>query len=413
MESVALGQTIKELREEKGLTQEQLANMLHISRQNVSRWELGKRSIESTNLLKICQILGVTLDELALKAVNKSSAKKEKNNYTDFIEKQNESDLINLNIKDDKKKSVKQKTNRSPISVNKNDIYNIVVNLYDDKNQESKKRKKYFRLFISSMVLMVILIIFFIIFSLYNAVSIYNINGSGSSIDIVNGLFVITRDKIYFDLGSIRNKTKNEIRELELYYYNKNNDRSLIFKTDDFSDSNIILYDFIGYNEYFKFDEMDMILNNLSIDILLSNETTETIRFNIEKEEFSKLFNKREEPGGIGEKTNKVEPEDTELEKFVKKNFNKADDGYAYVKKDGKRRIEYIYLDRNLTILVIDGDILESWNFDCIDEELMYQKLKKTETLESIIVDKDEEKNQAYLDEFNNYLNMLKSDFPQ
>ena len=43
----------------------------------------------------------------------------------------------------------------------------------------------------------------------------------------------------------------------------------------------------------------------------------------------------------------------------------------------------------------------------------MYQKLKKTETLESIIVDKDEEKNQAYLDEFNNYLNMLKSDFPQ
>ncbi len=223
MESVALGQTIKELREEKGLTQEQLANMLHISRQNVSRWELGKRSIESTNLLKICQILGVTLDELALKAVNKSSAKKEKNNYTDFIEKQNESDLINSNIKDDKKKSVKQKTNRSPISVNKNDIYNIVVNLYDDKNQESKKRKKYFRLFISSMVLMVILIIFFIIFSLYNAVSIYNINGSGSSIDIVNGLFVITRDKIYFDLGSIRNKTKNEIRELELYYYNKNN----------------------------------------------------------------------------------------------------------------------------------------------------------------------------------------------
>ena len=158
---------------------------------------------------------------------------------------------------------------------------------------------------------------------------------------------------------------------------------------------------------------MDMILNNLSLDILLSDETTETIHFNIEKEEFSKLFNKREKPGGIGEKTNKVEPEDTELEKFIKNNFNKADDGYAYVKKDGKRRIEYIYLDRNLTILVIDGDILESWNFDCIDEELMYQKLKKIEMLESIIVDKNEEKNQAYLDEFNDYLNMLKSDFPQ
>lgn len=37
---MTLGQKIQRLRKEKRLTQEQLAERLHISRQAVSRWEL-------------------------------------------------------------------------------------------------------------------------------------------------------------------------------------------------------------------------------------------------------------------------------------------------------------------------------------------------------------------------------------
>ena len=36
-----IGKTIKKVRAEKGMTQEQLAERLHVTRQAVSNWEMG------------------------------------------------------------------------------------------------------------------------------------------------------------------------------------------------------------------------------------------------------------------------------------------------------------------------------------------------------------------------------------
>ena len=55
---------IVELRKAKGLSQEELAEQLGVSRQAVSRWELGQTLPDISNLLQLCELFGVSADYL-------------------------------------------------------------------------------------------------------------------------------------------------------------------------------------------------------------------------------------------------------------------------------------------------------------------------------------------------------------
>lgn len=55
---------IVELRKQKGLSQEELAEQLGVSRQAVSRWELGQTLPDIPNLLQLCELFGVNADYL-------------------------------------------------------------------------------------------------------------------------------------------------------------------------------------------------------------------------------------------------------------------------------------------------------------------------------------------------------------
>ena len=55
---------IKFARQRKGLSQQQLADMLEVNMQTISKWERGLISIKPKNLLKLSEILEVTCDYL-------------------------------------------------------------------------------------------------------------------------------------------------------------------------------------------------------------------------------------------------------------------------------------------------------------------------------------------------------------
>lgn len=61
---VEFGEKLKSLREEKGMTQQTLAEQLYVTRQAVSRWECGARYPDLLTAKKIGQILEVSVDEL-------------------------------------------------------------------------------------------------------------------------------------------------------------------------------------------------------------------------------------------------------------------------------------------------------------------------------------------------------------
>ena len=56
--------TIKRLRLEKNLNQEQLAEQLHVTRQAVSNWETGKTQPDIETLTQIAEFFGVSVEYL-------------------------------------------------------------------------------------------------------------------------------------------------------------------------------------------------------------------------------------------------------------------------------------------------------------------------------------------------------------
>jgi len=61
---MALSEKLYELRKKRGLSQEQLAEQLGVSRQAISKWESGKAVPESDTLISISKYYDVTLDYL-------------------------------------------------------------------------------------------------------------------------------------------------------------------------------------------------------------------------------------------------------------------------------------------------------------------------------------------------------------
>ena len=58
------GKRLKELRIEKGMTQQQLAEVLGVDRTAVMKWELGERETNFGMLIKIAKYFQVTTDYL-------------------------------------------------------------------------------------------------------------------------------------------------------------------------------------------------------------------------------------------------------------------------------------------------------------------------------------------------------------
>lgn len=64
MDQIKIGCFIAERRKSIQLTQAQLAEKLHITDRAVSKWEQGRSLPDSSIMLKLCEILGITVSDL-------------------------------------------------------------------------------------------------------------------------------------------------------------------------------------------------------------------------------------------------------------------------------------------------------------------------------------------------------------
>ena len=62
--NIKIANRLVELRKKNGLSQEQLAEQLGLSRQAVSKWERAEASPDTDNLICLAKIYGISLDEL-------------------------------------------------------------------------------------------------------------------------------------------------------------------------------------------------------------------------------------------------------------------------------------------------------------------------------------------------------------
>ncbi|MFA6861102.1 MAG: helix-turn-helix transcriptional regulator [Bacilli bacterium] len=64
LSSVKVGNRIRTLREEKKLTQEELAGKVFVTRQAISSWEKGQSFPDIDNVVSLCEIFQVSLEDL-------------------------------------------------------------------------------------------------------------------------------------------------------------------------------------------------------------------------------------------------------------------------------------------------------------------------------------------------------------
>lgn len=75
---MTIGQKITKLRIQKGITQEELAERLDVSRQSISKWEMDSALPQIDKVLMLCEFFGVTADELLRDEVEIKTALKAK-----------------------------------------------------------------------------------------------------------------------------------------------------------------------------------------------------------------------------------------------------------------------------------------------------------------------------------------------
>ena len=56
--------TLKKLRKEKGLTQQELADQIHVTRSSLAKWEKGYRMPDAVTLARLAEVLGVDVNTL-------------------------------------------------------------------------------------------------------------------------------------------------------------------------------------------------------------------------------------------------------------------------------------------------------------------------------------------------------------
>ena len=102
MDQIKIGRFIAECRKNKKLTQMQLAEMLNITDRAVSKWECGKAMPDSSIMLDLCGILGITVNDLLSgEVVSMENYNKEmENNLLGMVKQKEESDrrLLRMEI---------------------------------------------------------------------------------------------------------------------------------------------------------------------------------------------------------------------------------------------------------------------------------------------------------------------------
>ena len=82
MDQIKIGRFIAERRREQSLTQMQLAEKLNVTDRAVSKWERGKTMPDSSIMLDLCYVLGITVTDLLYGEVISMD------NYNEKLEKQ-------------------------------------------------------------------------------------------------------------------------------------------------------------------------------------------------------------------------------------------------------------------------------------------------------------------------------------
>lgn len=343
MDPQKIGKFIYELRIEKGLSQYKLADMIPISHQAVSKWEHGITIPDYSALLVLSEIFDVSIDEL----------------------------LFGRRITNDDSKS---------------DIQNsITLGVIDDINKKARCIKKLKFAVIFSILIFAVVFLGYYFINSYNSIKVFTINGETNNFTTKDGIFVVTRDKIYFRLGDLSYNQNIKVDNFELYYL-ENDEEKKVFSSDT---SNILLRDYYGYNAYFDYNNLNKIIDNLYLRVSF-NDAYEDIHLVLKKDFANNNF--------LFFKDKKVSLEDNSQDiptsipnNNIIKDFGKlnCDDDICTLEiEDTGHKITYVYIREASQLNVTDSSSknIAEWNYFIDNGVLLYSLYGNNIELENVTI---------------------------
>lgn len=181
------------LRKEKGLSQEEFGNVLDVSRQSVSKWELGQVWPDVDKIKKICEFYNITFDYL----------------LNDNID---EKILLKNNDKIDENNSNDKDNNIEKSNEEKEKFSNLEENKVKKEDNESRKPKN--KLIVFLQIIIFIIFFAYIINSVFKAVVFSNILSKNDMDNIDSYKYSSSVEKEYIYNGmkddDVYNTTVNE-----------------------------------------------------------------------------------------------------------------------------------------------------------------------------------------------------------
>ncbi len=95
---MTLGSKIQKLRKSRSLSQEAFADIMNVSRQSVSKWELDQTYPEINKLIEIAEFFNISLDELLRENTNETDSSQ--NNFDKQILSGEASEKIYSHVED-------------------------------------------------------------------------------------------------------------------------------------------------------------------------------------------------------------------------------------------------------------------------------------------------------------------------
>ena len=298
-----MAKLLSELRKEKGLTQQQVADIAFVTRESVSKWERGINTPDAQSLLILSKLYNVTANEIL---------------YGERETKENKEEIANTTI-----------------SILKH---------------SAKKINRLTKIFIGILVLTITIFTSLYFISNYNSIKLYVISGEGDRFGITSGLILTSPEKNYIQLGEVLNQSDEEIIDVFFYYEYED----IKINIANYHSDKMLLVDLNNIPSIKAVGSMKKVYKNLYLEIHTENYR-EKLKL-ITKQDFSndKLLHIDKKEDTNTNKSLIKENSDVNFSKFKEKNGKLIykTDNYTYEYDDKKEIINILGGKKQITYYI-------------------------------------------------------------
>lgn len=302
---------IKEQRAKVGMTQQDLAEILCTSRENISKWERGLAIPNTEYLRPLCKALQVPITDLLA----------------------------------------------GKISSSEEDASNIIFDIMD-RNQ--RIRKRFFRIFLTTIIIAIFSFLAYYFIDNYNSIKIYTFDCDTEGYELENSLLLIFKKKGYFIFNNLIIPKDEELQNVKLYFYDENDNKTIIY--DSTKLQSIVKIEF-------ELSKLKEIKNNTYIEIT-TNKGISNIKLDIRKKYSNdEIFDDIDNEKDIDLSTD-FYFDNFSFPPLTDFTYNEKENVYSY--KNQSIRINYYY-DTKVMSLVANNNIIEDViTFFEIDKKVLF-----------------------------------------